>query len=87
MQFEGAITFAAVGALGGVARSILGWANSKEKFEIKKFVKSLIRSCIGGMLVAFFFGFGMKETFLSAFVIDVGSKEGFSALMSKVKPK
>jgi hypothetical protein len=87
MNFEGTIPFILVGAGGGVARCILGWANSKEAFDATKLVKSILRAGIGGATIGMLFGFGLKETFFTAFAADVGSKEGFAWLKSKLATK
>lgn len=39
------------GALGGIARALVGWAKSKEKFNKNKFLKTLVLSTVLGGIV------------------------------------
>lgn len=46
------IWIAASAFLGGIVSSILGWLDSQEKFEAKKFCASLIRALLAGVVFA-----------------------------------
>jgi len=39
------------GAGGGLARSLLGWARSRKKFQVKRVIESIIEGFIAGCLV------------------------------------
>ena len=70
----------AAGALGGIVRSIWGWAAnaypSGDKFDFVRLAKSVARAVIGGAVFAFGLGLDPVSTFFAAFSADILWKEG-----------
>jgi len=85
------LAFGGAAALGGAARSFIGYMNQsdpKEGFDKKKFVKSVVR----GTVSAFFIGLALRtdasdifEPMIMGFTGDVAVKEGGSALLGFFK--
>lgn len=79
------IVFGLAGAFGGFLRSLLGWSESGEGFDVLKFVKSLIRGAIGG----FIFGLGTQDpigAITGGFALDVVWHDG-AKLLFKTEAK
>lgn len=57
------------GVVGGVLRSILGYAEQEEEFNWKKSLKSLIRAGVGGIALAV--GLGITVIDIQTFLIVV----------------
>ncbi len=60
---------------GAIAVAILGWCESGEPFDIKKFLPSMVRAALAGLVSAFAFqGIENPDTwlYLTAFLIGAG---------------
>lgn len=76
----------AAGALGGVARSVVGWACQDEDADAKKFLKSLVRAIIGGAIFAYSLGLtDPVAVFFAAIATDVLWHDGYKALAAAAK--
>lgn len=61
--------------VGAISVAVLGWIESGEDFEIRKFAASLGRAFIGGLLAALIFEGTVEPTiwtYVSAFLIGAG---------------
>ncbi len=61
--------------LGAITVAILGWCESGEPFDARKFGASVVRAIIGGFLAALIFEGTVNPTtftYLSAFLIGAG---------------
>jgi len=68
------------GLLGGIVRSVLGWAKTEEPFDPLKFIKSLIRAAIGGAVFGFGIGLDPISTFFAAITTDVLWHDAWKAI-------
>ncbi len=65
--------------IGGTMAAVLGWVESKEKFDIRKFGASLIRSAVAGAVFAIGYAFSGEvsvKDILIAFVAGIGADAG-----------
>jgi len=69
------ITLILLTVVGAIAVAILGWIESGEPFDKRKFAASVGRATLGGLVSAFIFQ-GMENptiwTYVSAFLIGAG---------------
>ena len=75
--------------LGGIISALLGWTESSEPFNGKKFVSSVIRSVIGAAGIAIAFNFGGGEIsatdILVAFLAGAGVDAGLQRASASIK--
>ena len=72
---EPQILLIAVTVIGAISVAILGWIESGEPFDFRKFAASLGRAIFGGLVSALIFqGVGTPDiwTYVSAFLIGAG---------------
>ena len=87
------IIFIGVAAfLGGIIASLLGWTETKEPFNPRKFASSLIRALIAGVGIAAAFNYGggigllnVLVAFLAGAGVDAGGKRVAGAIASRIK--
>lgn len=71
--------------LGGVLFALLGWLESSEAFNKRKFGASALRSFIGAIGVMFLFDYMNTKppmSYLLAFIAGLGSEEGIKRLVA-----
>ncbi len=78
--------------LGGVVTALLGWTESNLPFNVKKFMSSIIRALIAGIVIAAAFNYGETVGPLSYFIaflagagVDVGGNRVAGAITAKMK--
>lgn len=86
------ILIAGSAALGGIVVALLGWTGTKEPFDPRKFISSVIRAVIGGLGIAVIYVFGGALTpldyavaFLAGAGVDAGGKRVAGAIAARMK--
>ena len=88
------IIFIGVAAfLGGIVAALLGWTETNEAFDARKFCSSLIRAIIAGGVIAVAFNYSEITllSFLIAFLagagVDAGGNRIAGAISARVRNK
>ena len=81
MIYEGLLA----GILAGALRSIMGWLESEEKFDPKKFVTTLIRTCVIGASLGFASAESPVTVFFITYTSDTLIKQSYNVAKSKVE--
>ena len=77
-----------IGIFGGALSAVLGWLDSAESFDPKKFVSGLIRASIGGLGLAVIFPIDQgTASLVLLFLATVGIDSGASKVTNIVKKK
>lgn len=78
--------------LGGVVTALLGWTESNQPFDAKKFMSSVIRALIAGVGIAAAFDYGGSIGPLSYFIaflagagVDVGGNRVAGAIAARIR--
>ncbi len=78
-----ALVIAACAFLGGVLLALLGWADSREKFDSRKFLASVIRSLFAAIVFAIGYQFKNGLTWLD-YLAALASGAGFDVGVNRV---
>ena len=78
--------------VGGIVAALLGWTESTEPFNVKKFMASVIRALVAGVGVAAAFGYGagpiaglsLLIAFLSGAGVDAGGNRVAGAIAARI---
>lgn len=80
--------------LGGVVMALLGWTESNQPFNVKKFLSSVIRALIAGVGIAAVFDYGANigplsylVAFLAGAGVDVGGNRVAGAIAARIRKK
>ena len=81
-----------IGIFGGALSAILGWLDSDETFNPRKFTSGIIRASIGGIALAVIFPItqgtaSLVLLFLATVGVDAGANKVTNIVTSKKKPK
>jgi len=87
-----ALYVAAAAFLGAVVVSLLGWTETTEPFDLRKFASSMIRGIIGAIGIAVAFDYagsagplGYPIAFLAGAGVDAGGKRVAAAIAARLK--
>ena len=87
-----ALYVAAAAFLGAIVASLLGWMETTEPFDLRKFASSLIRGIIGAIGIAIAFDYagsagplGYLIAFLAGAGVDAGGKRVAAAIAARLK--
>lgn len=82
------VLIGAAACLGGIVTALLGWTETQEAFDAKKFISSVIRALIGGVGIAAAFNYAGDITaisFLLAFLAGAGVDAGGKRISGAIK--
>ncbi len=74
-------------ALGAICTALLGWTESGEPFDVRKFMSSVIRAIIGGAAIAIAFDYSSASgplSYLIAFVAGAGVDAGGNRIAASI---
>ncbi len=81
------ILVAVAAFIGGIVTALLGWIETQEPFNPKKFMSSVIRSIVGGIGIAVAFnytGFAVPIAYLIAFLSGAGVDAGLKRVAGAI---
>lgn len=87
-----ALYVAVAAFLGAIVDSLLGWTETTEPFDLRKFASSLIRGIVGAIGIAVLFDYagsagtlGYLVAFLAGAGVDAGGKRVAAAIAARLK--
>ena len=78
------IVIGVAATIGGILSALLGWLDSQESFDIRKFTASMVRAIVAGIIFAVGYEYGGKQITLIDLFVAFLAGAGFDAGLNRI---